>query len=69
MCENRTFSSVLDFLFINDLILEFNNCHPEPCINGTCMDQDNIYTSSCYDGYNGTNCGGKPSLLGISFMF
>ena len=41
------------------IFLEFNNCHPDPCMNGTCMDQENSYTCSCFDGYKGTNCDGK----------
>ena len=44
------------------IFLEFNNCHPDPCMNGTCMDQDNTYTCSCFDGYKGTNCDGKLCL-------
>ena len=41
------------------MFLGFNNCHPNPCVNGTCMDQDNTYTCSCFDGYKGNDCDGK----------
>ena len=30
-------------------------------MNGTCIDQDNTYTCSCFDGFKGTNCDGKLS--------
>ena len=43
-------------------LLEFNNCYHDPCVNGTCIDGDNTYTCSCYDGYRGTDCDGKLSL-------
>ena len=49
-------------LFRNyDFFPEFNNCHPNPCINGTCEDLNSIYICSCFDGYKGTNCDGKHS--------
>ena len=53
------------------LFSEFNNCYPDPCVNGTCKDGHNTYTCSCFDGYKGTDCDGKSSELSLelSVMF
>ena len=41
---------------------EFNNCYPDLCINGTCIDGDNTHTCSCFDGYKGVDCDGKTPV-------
>ena len=41
---------------------EFNNCYPDPCVNGSCIDGDNTYSCSCFDGYKGMVCDGKPCV-------
>ena len=51
------------FCMIWFIFPEFNNCYPDPCVNGTCMDGDNTYSCSCFDGYKGTNCERKPNLI------
>ena len=39
------------------IILDINECSPNPCLNsGTCEDGINSYTCHCADGYTGPNC-------------
>ena len=61
------FLNCYKYLFII-FILEFNDCRPNPCLNGTCIDQDNTYACYCFDGYKGTHCDGKIFFLKISFL-
>ena len=39
------------------LVLDVNECSPNPCQNGgVCTDQVNGHKCTCVPGYTGTNC-------------
>ena len=45
------------FSILSKLLVDINECSPEPCQNGaTCIDDVNQYTCSCDEGYEGTDC-------------
>ena len=48
---SELFKTSLGFnLFLN------NNCQPNSCVNGTCINKINKYNCTCDAGYTGKNC-------------
>lgn len=43
-------------LFDYNLILDGNECSPNPCVRGTCSDLISDYRCNCPSGYSGRNC-------------
>ena len=43
-------------LILVSFFLDINECQPDPCVNGTCIDQINGYNCTCNAGYTGRNC-------------
>ena len=41
---------------INTNIIDINDCEPDPCMHGSCIDGINLYACMCDPGYSGTNC-------------
>ena len=39
------------------LYTDIDNCNPNPCFNGECVDGVASYTCNCDDGWTGENCG------------
>ena len=37
-------------------ILETDNCSPNPCVNGNCINQVGNYMCACPAGWSGINC-------------
>ena len=40
-----------------------DDCDPDPCANGQCVDGINSYECNCDSGYNGANCDGIELTL------
>ena len=53
-CDGQSCSSRIDFDY--DLDPDRNDCNPNKCIHGTCIDQFFAFTCSCPKGYNGLYC-------------
>ena len=54
----------------NTSIKDINDCKPEPCIHGSCIDGINSYICSCNIGYSGTNCDeGRKTCFIYLFCF
>ena len=49
-----------------NLILDGNECSPNPCKNGgTCQDKISSYSCTCLNGYTGTNCQYQTTYLKV----
>ena len=53
-CNSDTCSARVNFDY--NLILDGNECSPNPCIRGTCTDRISSYQCNCPSGYGGTRC-------------
>ena len=53
-CDSDTCSARVNFDY--NLILDGNECSPNPCIRGTCTDFISSYHCNCPSEYGGTNC-------------
>ena len=53
-CDGQSCSSRIDFDY--DLDPDRNDCNPDKCIHGTCIDQVFAFTCSCPKGYSGLYC-------------
>jgi hypothetical protein len=53
-CDGRSCSSRIDFDY--DLDPDRNDCNPDKCVHGTCIDQFFAYICSCPKGYSGLHC-------------
>ena len=45
-----------EFSSIFELRLDVDDCSPNPCVNGQCIDGVNSYECECTPGYRGKNC-------------
>jgi len=57
--ENNKLKYLFDKYSINIRHVAFSDiddCHPEPCIHGTCEDKVNDYLCHCPPGWTGKNC-------------
>ena len=43
---------VIIWIFLADI----DECNSDPCVNGNCTDDVNMYTCECFDGYDGDQC-------------
>lgn len=41
------------YLFLS---LDINECASNPCVNGDCIDEPNMYNCTCQPGWTGVNC-------------
>ena len=54
---NRNWLFYKNYIFINILGVDIDNCHPNPCNNGgTCTDGVDSFTCDCADGWTGETC-------------
>ena len=44
--------SANDFRSLPDI----DECHPKPCVNGTCLDLINDFSCNCTPGFTGKRC-------------
>ena len=49
-------SLVIWWQFLKSFCSDIDECAPNPCQHGSCLDMVNGYTCECCPGYKGTNC-------------
>ena len=52
----------------NTNVKDINDCEPDPCTHGSCIDGVNSYMCACDQGYIGANCN-EGTLMFHSFLF
>ena len=55
--------------YSNTNIKDINDCKPDICTHGSCIDAVNLYTCACNPGYSGTKCAEGTSKLNILIWF
>lgn len=62
-CGDASCSAYVYFDY--NLILDGNECSPNPCVRGTCTDLISSYRCNCPSGYSGTRCEERRGRLRI----
>ena len=45
------------------VVVEVDECHSNPCVNGECIDQIKGFMCNCSDGYYGAHCECKLAYI------